>query len=226
MKEYCAWKPCFPVLTSGLLLQTWLPWHPQAIRATTLLHRGWMPWTRCQGGCVVLQRTRSSFWTSVSGYNYLWQLPGREWCQFQQGQTGARVPMCRCLISISVRFWCWAFPINGVELPSNICHVPRWATAYRTVAALTLKKRVCCEVQNNFPTLFFSPLFLLDEVKNESFWIWQIKSCIRSLWGKSCSKLSLGNKFTARCQGLELHTWHTHPQYSQCSRTVYIRESS
>lgn len=64
---------------------------------------------------------------------------------------------------------CRALPINGVELPSNICHVPRWAAAYRSVAAQTLKTRVCCEERNNFPSLFLPPLFLLDEVNNESF---------------------------------------------------------
>lgn len=121
---------------------------------------------------------------------------------------------------------CWVLPINGMELPSNICCGPRWAAAYRSVAAQTLKTRACCEEWNNFPSLFLPPLFLLDEVKNESFWIWQIKSCIRLLWGKSCWKLSLGNKFTARCQGLELHTQQTHPEYSWCSCIIHIRKSS
>lgn len=158
--------------------------------------------------------------TTITGVWAVSFLPGPDrseaaWC------------LSHCL-TVSDPLWCsacWVFPIKGVELPSNICRVPQWAIAYRSVAAQTLRTRFCCEEWSNFPSPFLSPLFILNEVKNESFCIWQIKSCIWLLWGKSCWNVSLGNKFTARCQGLGFRTG-THIQNTAHAPTSYTLEKA
>lgn len=80
---------------------------------------------------------------------------------------------------------CRALPISGVELPSNICPVPPWALL---VARWQLwRKRVVVQSEITSP---LSSILLLDEVKNESFWM--TKSCIRLLSGKSHWKFVFG----------------------------------
>ena len=149
---------------------------------------------------------------------HLQQLLGHERCHFQQGQTGASILVCHSLTL-------YLGPSAMLSLPS----------ASRQWHGVAKQHLLCPSVGCCFPlcgssdfedkgllwrakylslSLSLSPLFLPDEVKNQSFWIWQIKSCIWLLWGKSHWKWSLGDTFTARCQGLELHTQHTHPEYS------------
>lgn len=131
--------------------------------------------------------------------------------------------------SSSVPLWCSAcraLPIGGVELPSNIYRVPPWALLTALWQITLWRKGVVVQSEITFP---LSSIFLLDEVKNESFWIWQecrIKSCIQLLWGKSHWKLSLEHKFTARYQGPVHHTQHRHLGYSKYFFASYTLEKA
>lgn len=101
---------------------------------------------------------------------HLQPLPGHEQCLTGPGRKS--IPVCTVSLFLLVHLRCSAqraLPIDGMELPSNICHVPLWALAYSSVAAQTLKTRVCYEDLNNFLSFYLLSSYLMRWKMNHQY---------------------------------------------------------